>query len=265
MALTNSAWSNLGAARDRMIGPSYSYIDNVPRTSDLGIGEDGSFDQVATNVRGAFKYVDIMGYTSNPLGDSYLIETGGMCVSPSGTLEPRKSFVSNIPKGGVLGRGLVGGVMDDVFSLNPVTMYSAIKADATPPCQKYRCQVTNGSNGDTAYITPSLSPDFDGSKCSVIPEPPNADAVKVAEVKRLSDRVREIEQLVASNPDNKTYKKELVRFQGELESAQTDLAGMKSNREKYNTLSRETFVDMDSPMLGGVLLAGIALFLVLRR
>jgi len=265
MALTNSAWTNLNAARDRMIGPSYSYIDNVPQTSDLGIGEDGNFDQIATNVRGAFKYVDIMGYTQNPLGDSYLIDSGGMCMSPSGKLEPRKSFVSNIPKGGVLGKGLVGGVMNDVFSLNPMTLYKAIKADATPPCQKYRCQVTNGSNGDTAYITPGLSPDFDPGKCTVIPEPANPDDKLSAEVTRLSNRVNEVKQLVATNPDNKTYKTELVTLQGDLETAQTDLAGMKANRAKYAQMSKESFGNMSSPMLGGVLLAGIMLFLVLRR
>jgi hypothetical protein len=264
-ALTNGAWNNLSAAKDRIIGPSYSYTDNIPRTSDLGIGENGDFGQISTNVRGAFKYVDIMGYTQKPLGDSYLIDTGGMCISPSGILEPRKAFVSNIPKGGALGKGLVGGVMDDVFAMNPVNLYKAMKAGATPPCQKYKCQVTNGSNGDTAYITPSLSPDFDGGKCSAVAEPANPDAAQIAEITRLTGRVKEVKTLVANNPDNKTYKKELVKLQSQLEDAQSTLAGMKDNRASYESQSKETFQLMNTSAFGGILLAGILLALVFRR
>ena len=263
-ALTNSVWNNLGSS-DSIVGPSYSYTDRVPQTTDYGIGEDGSFDQVATNVKGAFNYVDIMGYTKNPLGDSYLVNTGGMCISPSGTLEPRKSFVSNIPKGGVLGKGLVGGVMDDVFAMNPVNLYKAMKADATPDCQKYRCQVTDKSNGDTAYITPGLSPDFDRNKCTLVPEPENPDAAANAEITRLQGRVSEVQQLVSKNPDNVTYKTELATLQGKLEDAQTALAGMAENRKTYATQPKEMFELMNSPMLGGVILAGILLVLVFRR
>ena len=263
-ALTNSAWNNLSAAKDRMIGPSYSYTEKIPQTDDLGIGEDGNFGQIATNVRGAFSYVDIMGYTKNPLGDSYLIDTGGMCVSSSGTLEPRKSFVSNIPKGGILGRGLVGGVMDDVFAMNPINLYKAMKSSATPACQKYRCQVTNTSNGDTAYITPSLSPDFEGGKCSVVPEPANPDGAAIAEITRLTGRVTEVKQLVANSPDNDDYKTELVSLQTQLEDAQIVLAGMKDNRAAYAAEPREAFQLMNSSAFGGVLLAGILLALVFR-
>jgi len=263
-ALTSSVWNNLGSSGS-IVGPSYSYTSRIPETTSLGIGEDGSFDQVATNVRGAFNYVDIMGYTKNPLGDSYLVNTGGMCISPSGTLEQRKSFVSNIPKGGVLGRGLVGGVMDDVFAMNPVNLYKAMKADATPNCQKYKCQVTDRSNGDTAYIAPGLSPDFDRSKCTLVPEPTNPDAASASEVTRLQGRVKEVQQLVTTNPDNKTYKTELAKLQGQLEEAQTTLAGMKDNRTTYANQPTEMFELMNSPMLGGVILAGILLVLVFRR
>ena len=266
MALTSGAWNTLGSASasDRMVGPSYSYTEHIPETTDLGIGSEGNFGQIATNVNGAFSYVDIMGNTSNPLGDSYLVNTGGMCIGPSGTLEPRNSYVSNIPKGGVLGKGLVGGVMDDVFAMNPINLYKAMKANATPACQKYKCQVTNTSNGDTAYITPSLSPDFDKKKCSVVPEPANPDDTVAAEITRLTGRVAEVQQLVANSPDNAAYKTELSTLQYQLETAQTTLAGMKTNRATYAEI-KETFLDMNSPMLGGVILAGILLFLVFRR
>lgn len=263
-ALTSSVWNNLGSGGS-VVGPSYSYTSRIPETSSLGIGDNGSFNQIATNVKGAFSYVDIMGRTNNPLGDSYLVNTGGMCISPSGTLEQRKSFVSNIPKGGVLGKGLVGGVMDDVFAMNPVNLYKAMKADATPNCQKYKCQVTDRSNGDTAYISPGLSPDFDKSKCTLVPEPTNPDAAAVAEVARLQGRVAEVQQLVSTNPDNKTYTAELAKLQGQLEEAQTTLAGMKDYRTTYANQPKEMFELMNSPMLGGVILAGILLVLVFRR
>ena len=263
-ALTNSVWNNLGSS-DTIVGPSYSYTSRIPESADLGIGDRGSFSQIATNVKGAFSYVDLMGYTKNPLGDSYLVNTGGMCISPSGTLEQRKSFVSNIPKGGVLGKGLVGGVMDDVFAMNPVNLYKAMKADATPNCQKYKCQVTDRSNGDTAYITPGLSPDFDKNKCKLVPEPEKPDAAATAEVTRLQGRVTELQHLVSTNPDNTTYKTELATLQGKLEEAQTTLAGMAENRKTYATQPKEMFELMNSPMLGGVILAGILLVLVFRR
>ena len=258
-ALTNDVWTKLGKAKDNLVGPSYSYTDRVPPPDALGIGERGNFGQIFTNVRGAFKYTGIMGYTDQPLGDSYLVNTAGMCVSPSGKLQKRMSYISNIPAPGILGQGLVGGAAGDVFAMDPTLLFKAIAGDPTPACQKYQCAVTNQMNGTTGYISPSMTPDMKRGGCTLIPEPANPDEAQAETIKRLQSRVNELRKLRSANPKIKSFKVELAQKESELEEAQTELAGMAEGRAKYKELTKEGFELMNTPGIGGL---GVAALLI---
>lgn len=251
-----------------MTGTDYSYISSIPDPASKGVGSAGSFGQVARNVESAFDYVGILGFGDQAYGDSYLLNTGGSCVSPSGTLENRYNYVDNRPtKKPVLNRSLVSGVIDDIGGMNPLALFKAVKASGAPACQKYKCDVTNQMNGDTQYITPFLSPDFNPEKCKQVPEPADPQADIQQKIDAQSSRVKELQTLVASNPDNEDLKAQLSEQQNALsDMLQTKLDMVNRAKEYKDVLSKETFEVMNSPILGGVLLAGILLAtLVFRR
>lgn len=266
-ALQNDALKDLDGAKTQMTGQSYSYISAIPDPAQKGVGSEGSFGQVSTNVNAAFDYVNILGFSNDGYGDSYLLNTGGSCISPSGTLEDRYTYVDNRPtQKPVLNKSLVSGVLDDIGGMNPLTLFKAMKASGTPACQKYTCDVTNQVNGTTKYMTPSLSPDFNTSKCKVVSEPADPDAAMQAKIDGLSKRVQELQALVASNPDNRELKAQLDEQQAALSDLLQTKLDMVSRRKQYETMSKETFATMNSPALGGLLLAGILIgVLVFRR
>jgi len=69
----NSLWSDIenGASNVEtdLLGPSYSYADNIPAPSSLGIGTDGSFSQLGTNMSGIGTYVSALIDGDPPLGN----------------------------------------------------------------------------------------------------------------------------------------------------------------------------------------------------
>jgi hypothetical protein len=266
-ALQNDALKDLDKAESKMSSQNYSYMTAIPDPETVGVGSQGSFGQVSTNINAAFRYVDILGSTNDGMGDSYLLNTGGSCISPSGTLEDRYNYVNNRPTDKPLvGRSLISGIADDIMGMNPMSIFKAIKANGTPPCQKYKCEVTNQVNGDTQYLTPELSPDFKSETCKMVPEPSDPDAAMQTKIDALSKRVNELQSLVASNPDNEALKEQLSTQQNALSDLLQTKLDMVNRREQYKAMTRETFEVMNSPALGGVLLAGILLgILVFRR
>jgi len=143
--------------------------------------------------------------------------------------------------------------------MNPVTLYTAIKANAPPPCKLYKCQVSDETNGFQHYMTPSLTPDFDKSKCQEIPEPKDPDADVKAEIETLQGKIKELKTLVAAEPDDEDLKKRLQEKQDELTSRLEDQTSMAERRKEYAAMPKEQFALMNSPALGGLLLATILL------
>lgn len=266
-ALQNDALKDLNGSKTEMTGQDYSYISAIPDPSRKGVGSDGTFGQVSTNVNAAFDYVDILGSSEVGLGDSYLLNSGGTCISPSGTLENRYTYIDNRPKDKPLvNRSLISGVIDDVAGLNPLLLFKSVKSSGTPACQKYRCDVTNAVNGDTGYITPFLSPDFDTQRCQRIEEPSDPDSAIQQKIDATSARVQELKTLVASDEDNEELKTQLQEQEFRLADLLQTKLDMTSRRKEYETLSKETFDVMNSSMTGGLLLAGVILAtLVFRR
>ena len=56
---SNSLWNSVngGTGSQEIMGPSYSYVDNVQSPSSLGIGSDGSISQIARNTDGIVTYM----------------------------------------------------------------------------------------------------------------------------------------------------------------------------------------------------------------
>jgi len=180
----NSIWTDIkndaaGASTD-ILGPAYSYSDNIPGPGSLGVGSDGSFGQLFTNLGAANQYIKIM-ITGDPqLGNAYYINTGGTCTAPDGSTQSRLNFINNVSTGKDLVpqglnelsflssnlNGLIPGVVGDIEGLDPLYLFSAMTADGTPGCSCYSCPTTTGTK--FGFLTPELSPDFDTNICSVV-------------------------------------------------------------------------------------------------
>jgi len=158
------------------MGPSYSYVDNIPGPSSLGVGTAGTFSQLGTNMSGIGTYVSTMIDGDPPLGNQFFVNTGGTCIAPDGSSQSRYNYINNKPSGGILPagmseigsgmNGLIPGVIGDIEGLNPMYMMKAIMADTSPKCECYKCDVTTGASA--RFLTTSLSPDYNATNCTQV-------------------------------------------------------------------------------------------------
>lgn len=179
----NSVWSDIDGGASNVttdiLGPSYSYADNIPGPASKGVGSDGSFGQIFTNLGATVDYVKLM-ITGPPLGNAYYVNTGGTCTAPDGSTQSRYNFINNISTGANLVpqglndlsfissdlNGLIPGIAGDIEGLDPLYLFNALTADGNPPCACYKCNVTTGTQ--YRFLTPELSPDFDTNSCSQV-------------------------------------------------------------------------------------------------
>jgi hypothetical protein len=176
----NPLWSDVNPNKAAsFMGPDYSYSDNIPGPASLGVSGNGTFSQVYTNLNAVTTYVKGLITGDPPLGNQYFLNTGGVCTAPDGSTQPRWNYINNIPGGGSPPagikdlaflsndmRGLVPGIVQDVEGLNPYYLFSALSSDGNPSCDCYKCKVTTG--GDSYFLTPNMSPDYDPVLCSKV-------------------------------------------------------------------------------------------------
>lgn len=176
----NDLWSKLDNSETDVLGPDYSYSDNIPGPNSLGVGSGGSMGQLMTNVNAANQYVKIMVTGDPPLGNQYYVNTGGACTAPDGSTQSRYNYINNKSVGSDLLpaglsdlsflssdlNGLIPGIVGDLEGLNPLFLFKSLVADGTPQCKCYQCEVTDGSQYN--FLTPELSPDFDSNLCTQV-------------------------------------------------------------------------------------------------
>lgn len=151
-----------------LMGPSYSYADHLPRPDELGVGTDGSFNQLGSNMNAVGTYVGQM-TVSGSMGNQYYVNTGGTCTAPDGSLQARYNYINN------MSNGLIPGVVGDIAGLNPMYLMNSLRTGSSPDCKCYQCPVTTGPAFQ--FLTPNLSPDFDPRNCKVV-DPANCPKVK---------------------------------------------------------------------------------------
>jgi hypothetical protein len=179
--MDNSVWSSVaGGTGTSVMGPSYSYVDNIQSPSALGVGSDGSMSQIARNIDGIVTYVQYL--ISGPaMGNRFFVKTGGTCTAPDGSSQSRSNYVNNVTDaaealpesmrrdlGGLASdfNGLIPGMIQDVEGLNPVSLFNSLSADSVPTCECYSCPVSSGlSNG---FLNTTLSPDYDPDLCQKV-------------------------------------------------------------------------------------------------
>lgn len=165
----------VNAGMDKVLGPSFDYLQTIQSPAAKGVSSDGSFDQVSTNMGAVRGYVNNL-IVGPKVGSQFFTDTGGYCKAPGGSVVKRSTYVNNFLGGddaaGVLGPsfqqavegsgfdGLIPGIGGDIASMNPLKIMNGLVADGVPPCQAYTCPVvdTNGgiNTSDTQFLTPQL-------------------------------------------------------------------------------------------------------------
>jgi hypothetical protein len=151
-----------------LLGPNYSYADELPAPSELGIGRNGSFDGIMRAVGGINYYVDAIGFgeatmlarqqgmNQSPLGIRYFMKTGQQCSNGADMYE----YIDTVPPGlsgriggeirnalGVDMKGLAPGIVSDAASaLNPLPLFNAVMEGGYPKCKKVTLPVGDTRN-----------------------------------------------------------------------------------------------------------------------
>jgi hypothetical protein len=177
----NTIWNQVSnapaKASEAVMGPSYSYTDNIKGPAQMGVGNRGTMGQLATNTGAISDYVKYM--VSGPaLGNQYFVNTGGSCMAPDKSIQARYNYINNIASGdailpasmrqGLGGiasnfNGLIPGIIEDTEQLNPLYLFSSLAADSTPSCECYTCPTSGGDQ--SRFLNTDLTPDFSTSKC----------------------------------------------------------------------------------------------------
>ena len=148
-----------------LLGPTYSFADELATPSELNIKRDGSFDGIMRAVGGVNYYVDAIGFgeatglaklaglEQSPLGIRYFMKTGATCSNGADMYE----YISTIPSGlpGRVGaevketlkvdfRGMAPGIVEDaVGALNPMPMFKSVIGSGYAQCKKVTLPVGN--------------------------------------------------------------------------------------------------------------------------
>ena len=141
-----------------LLGPKYSFADELATPTEIGVGRDGSFSGIMRAVGGVNYYVDAIGFGEatalakmqgmhqTPLGIRYFIKTGATCSNGADMYE----YISTVPEGlpgrvgaevqrtlGVQFRGLAPGIVGDaVGALNPMPLFKSVMGSGYAQCKK---------------------------------------------------------------------------------------------------------------------------------
>lgn len=159
-----------------LLGPNYSYADELSAPSELGIGRDGSFEGIMRAVGGVNYYVDAIGFgestmiakaaglNQQPLGIRYFMKTGQTCSNGADMYD----YINTVPPGlsgrignevknalGVDMKGLAPGIVSDAAgALNPIPMFRAVMDGGYPQCKKATLPVGDLRNAVRSHYDP---------------------------------------------------------------------------------------------------------------
>ena len=151
-----------------LLGPKYSFADELATPTEIGVGRDGSFDGIMRAVGGVNYYVDAIGFgeatglakmqgmNQTPLGIRYFIKTGAACSNGADMYE----YIDTVPQGlpgrvgaevqrtmGVKFRGLAPGIVGDaVGALNPAPLFQSVIGSGYAQCKKVTLPVGDMKN-----------------------------------------------------------------------------------------------------------------------
>lgn len=148
--------------------PNYSYAKSIYGTGEKEskVSSEGSSTALGNDVAAISGYMDIMltgdSYLSKkrnskgealPLGGKYFMKSALSCKDiDTGKSKPRMIYINNVPTGSIAGsaptkmKGLIPGIIQNIFSINPSTMLEDMGNSNEPPCVKVGLEVIDSTN-----------------------------------------------------------------------------------------------------------------------
>ena len=158
--------NNIDKAQEKYLGPTYPYHKQIVSPSGMGMNGNGSFPQIARNIKGLINYVEVLvtgngsgSVTGRPLGNKFFLKTAGTCQDiKSKNVVDRYIYVNNVPQGnipiisGAMGtnfssfKGLIPGTMSNLNALNPMGFVAAFGAGSQPSCRALTMETIDNNN-----------------------------------------------------------------------------------------------------------------------
>jgi hypothetical protein len=180
----NPLWDDMKSGNknttESVMGPSYSYADNIQGPAAMGVSSKGTFSQIGTNTGAITNYIKYM--ISGPaLGNQFFVNTGGTCTAPDQSVQTRSNYINNVANGanalpaamkqdlgGIASNfdGLLPGMLEDLEGLNPLHLIGSLAADSEPSCECYTCQTSGGPQ--SKFLNVDMTPDFDPELCQKV-------------------------------------------------------------------------------------------------
>ena len=163
MSFFSNIVDDMGKLEKEYLGPDYPYYKKIRNPKEMGMSSSGSVSALASDIDGIIRYVEVLvsgtgkgSTTGKPLGDKFFLKTGGQCKDYlTNKLVTRSMYINNVPTkklpiiSDVTGmnfsdiRGLVPGVVEDLYSINPVKMFRAFMEGNEPLCAEVNLDVVN--------------------------------------------------------------------------------------------------------------------------
>jgi len=167
--------TDMDKIEQEFLGPDYAYYKKINNPSKLGVSGDGSMDALSKDIASIISYVEVLvsgtgeaNGPGKPLGDKFVLKTGGQCKDyKTDKLVTRSMYVNNVPTkklpiiSNLTGmsfpdfRGLVPGIMEDMYAINPLKMFSAFMEGNEPVCAEVNLPVRDVNDHEStqsAYI-----------------------------------------------------------------------------------------------------------------
>jgi hypothetical protein len=159
--------TDMDKVEQEFLGPDYSYHKQIRNPSELGMSGDGNVKALSRDIAGIIDYVELLVSGSGPaskndgkpLGDKYFLKTGGQCKDyKTGKLVTRSMYIDNIPTSklpiisNLSGmsfpdfRGIVPGMLEDIYDINPLRMFSAFMEGNEPACAEVSLDTVGKNN-----------------------------------------------------------------------------------------------------------------------
>lgn len=188
-----------------LLGPSYSYVDQIKTPEQMGMSATGSLGTLESDIGGLISYVELLAEGNSnaslapgggPLGDKFFLETAAKCNDITTSSQVTRSlYMNNVPDGNIpfissgMGvdfsefRGIVPGVIGNLSNINPLLIFRAFVAGSMPNCRPITMETIDQNNNvaqQTAYVTDSDIGDMDACWFPNGTNPVNSNVCKEA-------------------------------------------------------------------------------------
>jgi hypothetical protein len=128
----------------------YPYDKYIKGPESIGMSAKGDLKTLGKDITGLIAYTQLLVEGGGPasavngaLGDKYFMSTGSKCTEQDTKQEvDRYVYINNVPSFG----GLIPGLIESTFKINPGAVLSAAFQSATPECKKITLQTIDSEN-----------------------------------------------------------------------------------------------------------------------